>query len=344
MTSSVRRLALRAGFSVALCLVAAEIAARAFWSVSGVPLLHPGLVLYAFYPELRAVDTARPGHGDGRFDVLMLGESVLHRDWGAIEQALAEQLAFDGHHDLRMFNLAKPAQNSRDSLLKYAALADARFDLVIVYDGINETRANNAPPDIFRDDYSHYFWYETVNAMAPYHKTASFALPYTLRFLTIRARQLVANRRYIAMERVRNDWAQYGRDIRSAAAFRTNMRTIVETAARRGDRMLLMTVATYKPGDYSLDAFKAKQLSYGLHLTAFEIWGRPDNVLAAVAAHNAIVRDLAATHPEALFVDQAKLMAGTARFFNDPCHLTVAGSLQFVANMRGALLNGAKPN
>ena len=65
---------------------------------------------------------------------------------------------------------------SRDSWLKYAALGEARFELVVFYDGIVERlrgtqdqgeimkkkkdetkrRANNAPPDIFREDYAHY--------------------------------------------------------------------------------------------------------------------------------------------------------------------------------------------
>ena len=98
-----------------------------------------------------------------------------------------------------------------------------------------------------------------------------------------------------------------------------------------------MTFATYVPANYSLDAFNAKRLDYDLHLTPVEIWGSQGSVLAAVATHNEITRRLAAENPNVLFVDQAKLMATGGRYFNDVCHLTVAGSLQFVNNMHDAL-------
>ena len=64
-----------------------------------------------------------------------------------MEMELREQLAYLGQRNVRIFNLAMPAHTSRDSWLKYAALRDARFDLVIFYHGINEARVNNAPPE-----------------------------------------------------------------------------------------------------------------------------------------------------------------------------------------------------
>jgi hypothetical protein len=39
-----------------------------------------------------------------------------------------------------------------------------------------------------------------------------------------------------------------------------------------------------------------------------------------------------------LFVDQARLMTGSARYFNDACHFTVAGSSKFVENLLPVLL------
>ena len=89
-----------------------------------------------------------------------------------------------------------PGHASRDSWLKYSALGAARFDLVLFYQGINDARANNAPPEVFREDYAHYAWYETVNALASYHRTSWFALPYTLDMLRIRMRQILTKDRY----------------------------------------------------------------------------------------------------------------------------------------------------
>jgi len=322
-----------------VCLAAAEVGARAFWRLSyGVPFRDPGRILYARYPELRSVDTQRPAHSDKFYDILLLGESVLHKNWGEVEQALREQLAAGGHRKVRVFNLARAAHTSRDSALKYAALGDARFEMVIVYHGINETRVNNAPADVFRDDYSHFSWYEVVNTLAPYHGTTSFALPYTLRYLAVSMRQALMANRYAPTHKPNEEWLRYGGDARSAVSFNHNLSAILDLAATRGDRAMLMTFATYVPDDYSFEAFKQKRLDYGLHLSPIEQWGRREHVLAAVAAHNQVVRNMLAEHDGLLFVDQAALMTASARYFNDPCHLTVDGSSKFVEHLLAVLL------
>jgi hypothetical protein len=252
------------------------VTARTFWRLRhGVPFGNPGRILYAYYPELRRIDKERPTRSDEFYDILLLGASTLHKNWGEVEQNLLEQLAYKGHRNVRIFNLAMRAHTSRDSWLKYAALGEARFELVVFYDGINEARANNAPPDIFREDYAHYAWYKIVNTLAPYHGTASFALPYTLRYLAICMQYALTKDRYVPIHSPRKDWVQYGRDPRSAVSFKHNLGAILDLASRRGDRVLLMTFATYIPKDYSLEGFKAKRLDYGLHLAPLELWGTP---------------------------------------------------------------------
>jgi hypothetical protein len=317
-----------------LCLVFLEVGARAFWSLRhDVPFRHPDRILYAFYPELRKVDQELPTHEDPFYDVLLLSGSVLHPAFGPIEQDLQEQLAREEHRKVRIFNLAVPAHTSRDSRLKYAALGKARFELVVIYHGINEARANSVPPDVFRDDYGHYAWYELINALAPYHGKASFALPYTLRYLALKVRQDLAKDRYIPTHTPREDWVHYGRVPRSARPFKENLSAILDLAAERDDRAMLMTFATYAPEGDSLDAFVQKQAARGLHAMPIGIWGSRENVLNTIAVHNGIVRDLVARHENVLFVDQARLMAGSPRYFTDVCHFTVTGAEHFVQNM-----------
>jgi hypothetical protein len=326
-------------FSALLSVVSAEVGARAFWRLrSGVPFRDPSRILYAYYPELQRIDTERPAHDDKFYDILFLGASTLHKNYGQVEQALLEQLAYNGHPNVRIFNLAMPAHTSRDSWLQYAALGAARFELVVFYHGINEARVNNAPPEIFREDYAHYSWYKTVNTLAPYHGTASFALPYTLRYLAVGMQYALTKDCYVPTHSPPKDWVHYGREPRSAVSFKHNLSAILDLAAQRGDRMLLMTFATYVPEDYSLEAFTAKRLDYGLSLTPLELWGAPEYVLETVAVHNEIVRSLAAQHEGVLFVDQARLMLGDHHYFNDPCHFTVAGSSKFVENLLASLL------
>jgi hypothetical protein len=332
---------------------AAEVTARVYWRLCcGIPLLKPDQILYAFYPELRSsgdlpeiltsVPQKPPAHGDGFYDILFLGGSVLHGKWGSAEMELREQLAYHGHRNIRIFNLAMPAHTSRDSWLKYAALSAARFDLVILYHGINEARVNNAPPEIFREDYGHYSWYDAVNTLAPYHGTALFAFPYTLRYLAINAWHSLMKDHYVSTYVVRKDWIQYGRESRSAVSFQRNLSAILDLAAQRGDPVLLMTFATYVPENYSREAFNKKQLDYVLHRAPIEWWGRPEHILATVAVHNEIVRRMAAQLKNVLFVDQARLMDGSARYFNDPAHLTLLGSHKFVENVVSVLLSNGE--
>ena len=330
-----------------ISVVCAELTARAYWRLRHrVPVRDPARILYAFYPELRRIDALRPTRDDEFFDILFLGGSALNSDWvpdldsawGQIGQQLREQLAYKGQRKVRIFNLAMPGHTSRDSWLKYATLAEARFDLVLVYHGINEARANNAPPQIFRPDYAHYSWYRVVNALASYHGRAAFALPYTLRYIAIGVQHALTKGRYVPTHSPREDWVRYGDVPRSAQSFRHNLSAVLDTAARRDDRVLLMTFATYVPDNYSRDAFLQKRLDYGLHLAPIELWGVREHVLATVAVHNEIVRKLATEHANVWFVDQARLMAGVPGYFNDPCHLTVLGSARFVENLLAIVL------
>ncbi len=80
-----------------------------------------------------------------------------------------------------------------------------------------------------------------------------------------------------------------------------------------------------------------KALDYRQHRLPIEVWGRRDQVLAALAAHNDVVRRVAAEHPDVLLVDQAQLLEGSARNFDDPVHLTAEGSAELVRHMVEAI-------
>ena len=325
--------ALRSLAFVVVCLASLEVAARLFWWTRGVPVTHPSRVLQAFYPQLIEIDRRKPKWASARQHVLLLGGSTLHPRWGTVQAELREQFAFAGMRDVRFFNLAAPGLTSRDSRLAYEAIGDEHFDLILVYDGMNEARANNVPPELFRDDYGHYGWYETVNAMAPHHGRAWFALPYSVEYLGVQLRQLLHPSRYVPRNSPRADWLRYGDTVRSVKPLEANLRAILARAAGRGEPVLLMTFATWVPENYTVERFEAGELGYGLHETPLELWGDPRAVQRAVAAHNAVVTELARENPEIGFVDQARLLAGQPRWFNDPCHLTLSGAHRFVHNL-----------
>ncbi len=320
-------------------MLSLELTARLFWRLRGVPVTRPERALQAFYPGLGQIDARGERWNAAPTRLLLLGGSTLHPRWGTVQPELREQLAFAGVPDVRIFNLAAPGLTSRDSRLAYEAIGEERFDLVVVYDGFNESRANNAPPELFRDDYAHYGWYEIVNTLAHHHGRARLALPYTLQYLGLQVRHALFPQRYVPRNQPRPEWLAHGATVRTTTPLEANLRAILDRAARRGEPVLLMTFATRVPEGYSREASEAGRLGYGLHLTPLELWGKPAHVQAAVAAHNEVIRALAAASPHVGFVDQARLLGADGRAFNDPCHLSLQGARRFVANLLPAALD-----
>ncbi len=338
-----RRRIARAAVLALAWLAALEIGARAYWWIEYHVLpVRPSHLLLAFYPELRH---GMRSHGDDpRFDVLLLGGSVLNYTRDALQDRLSA--AIDAPVLVR--NTAWPSHASRDSLLKYRWLENERYDLVIFYHAINELRANNAPPELFRDDYSHYSWYRNVNALAERGLRPSFVLPFTLDRLRLAAAERFGRVELVPTHQPRPEWLAFGAEVKTAAPFRANLEAIAELARRRGDPLLVMTFASYIPENYSEEAFREGRLDYTPteHTHPIEIWGRPAHIAAGLRVHNAAIREVVAGAPDLLFVDQEREIPAEGAYFGDVCHLSEAGVERFVANLLPVALgvrNGTQP-
>lgn len=315
-----------------------EAGSRALWAIRwGVPFLHPSQAALAFYPEIGPLVAAPPRHDDAAFDVLLLGGSTLNVNFSPIGQLLAERLTLESGRRVQVHNLAMPGHTTLDSLYKYRQLASARFELVVVYHGINELRANNAPPESFRDDYSHYGWYELVRDVVDQGRLQPFSSPYTVRFVFRRVLARLGLRSYVPVERPRPDWIAYGRDVRSRKPFRSNLEAIAALARSREERLMLATYAHHIPPDYSEEKFAARALDYVLYGSPIALWGDVENIRSGLAEHNAVVRAIVASDPHLEFIDIAAAIPDDGAYYDDVCHLTVAGSERFVE----ALLPGA---
>jgi hypothetical protein len=331
LPASPARRALFLGLYLLFCLGLLALAQSLYWRIrAGVPLGQKPDVWDHFYPELRSggLREARLEPGDGSFDLLLLGGSVLERYWGSIEQRLAERLEGQLPGRFRLFNLARSAFTSRDSLLLYRQLEGKHFDLVVVYDGINDARMNCCPPQAFRDDYTHCNWYKSIEARA---RAGTVTLP-----------QIVADQ--VAMVSEAIDWGapdgalrEYAAEPQSDRALRANHAELLALARRRGDTLLLLTFACHLPQDYSRERFEAGQLDYAYlpdgRSCGAELWGKPEYVRRAVDLQNAQIRLLAEQNPRALFFDQDRALPKGATWFVDPCHLTDEGCRRFAENV-----------
>ena len=257
--------------------------------------------------------------GDDRFDVLLLGASVLEQMTKPLEAALKRQCG----ENVRIFNLSKSAHTTRDSALKFSRLKDRRFDLIVIYHGINDSRMNCVPQTDYRDDYTHCAWY------------ASFHQRLEAGAISLTGISVGMNRGKIGLGPPDADDRRYGRLIKTEAAFRSNIESILRAAKTKRTPVVLMTFATYAAPNYSEKRFRANSLDYGAGRFKLptEVWGEPDAVVATVKAHNGVIRSLAGTDDNMLFVDQAALLPRNGTVFSDICHLTKDGCRRFVTNL-----------
>jgi hypothetical protein len=308
-----------------------EVAARTYWwRTRGVPFAHPELAWKSFVEEWdrSGVEAVAPHHGDASFDVLLLGGSTLTDQYGTIPQELTRALQGRLPWPVRLVNLAAAGRVSFDSRLKYGWLEDRRFDLVIVYDGINDTPMNWVPPGPLPLDGSNVPRLRQLQFLRGCAEMRYLALPATMGYVGQRVAE-----KWRLYTHPRKEWAAYGADVRTPELFRANLEAIAAAARRRGDPLVLQTFANHIPPNYTDAAFAAKALSYDQHWSPVSIWGEPANVIAAVDAHNAVARAVAAEHPEVTFVDQRALIPGGKTHFNDCCHMTPAGCRLWVENL-----------
>ncbi len=319
---------------VCYLLVLAEVGSRSYWTVKyGVPFFRTDMMWYRFYPELRdtGVTTAKLDRDDATIDILLLGGSVLNPAFGSIAEVIESRFGDITTKPIRVFNLAVPAQTSRDSLLKYRQLQNQHFDLVVVYHGINEVRMNNCPPQIFRDDYTHSAWYDRIERIEHHPELTYFSLPYTLdRFCLLLGKK---SQNYIPIHRPNDQWTSHGSEVKTASTIRENLEAILQLAQSKDEPIAIMTFAHYVAAGYSEQKFLARKLDYGNGGSPIELWGQPPNVVRTLTAHNTVIRDLAKSYPQAIFVDQEARIPKNGTHFSDVCHLGERGCQRFVENL-----------
>jgi hypothetical protein len=265
---------------------------------------------------------ARLAPDDGYYDVLLLGGSVLEQAVPALEQSLRRDL----EERCRLFNLARAAHTSRDSYFKQQRLSAKQFDLVIYYDGINDARMNCCPDDVYRDDYRHFSWYDSLETrLAAGTMSVSDILRSRL------------DRGCLTFDIA--EGREFSNRVKTAKAYRQNLESIAETVNSSNGRLLLMTFAYDLPENYSHEAFRAHQLGYGpgQYELGVDVWGTPQGVRAAIAAHNGVMREIARQHKSVIFIDEEKQMPKSGIYFSDCCHLTDQGIAKFTEHTMRAV-------
>ncbi|MGE0606773.1 MAG: hypothetical protein AB7O62_06570 [Pirellulales bacterium] len=336
---NVRRRWLKRLAFVAYLLVLCEVAVRGYWTIRhGVPFFDMRQIFVGrFYPELResGVLTANVSREDETLDVLILGGSVVTPAFGNIGDLLQQQLPAAAGRPVRVYKCANLALNSLDSVWKYERLRDQRFDLVLVYESINEARLNNCPPEFFRDDYEHMSWYRRVAALDRHPELPYFVLPYSLEYLAVGLFDHPAIGWYLPRHfPAHSEWPrQHGAEVKTAGSYQRNLERIIALACQRGATVCLPQYAYHIPDDATLERYQREQLGHWANGRMIEGWGTAEGVTASIDAHNAIIRELVAAHPHVVSVDMNGLLPHDGTVFNDPCHLSARGCELFVEHL-----------
>jgi tetratricopeptide (TPR) repeat protein len=319
-----KKLAVRLLLALCVFTICGEICSRCFWRLQGLSFFgcHKQIHLL-FYPELKHIEALSIPQDDEYYDILLLGGSVLHEDFSSVDRLLGIRLENEKGKKVRIHNVAFRAHSSLDSYYKYRHLRDKQFDFVIVYQGINEVRANNCPPSLFREDYSHYSWYSAINLYEKPSGSRLLVFPYTLTLTWIRTLEWLGLTKYVPTNEPNMDWINYGSTIRTREPFKRNLIAILELAQAKREPIVLMSFSYYIPEEYP---------NVADWWMPVELWGKPEYVAKGIAVHNAVIEELAQSYVHVMFVDQNKLIPKERKYFRDTCHFTDQGSECFVDN------------
>ncbi|MFN4145731.1 MAG: hypothetical protein ACK4GN_07910 [Runella sp.] len=324
-----RRTFLFGSISILLLVVVLELMARTALALLGYPFWQPSKM---FYPEVEVIKKQEISPTDGYFDILLLGGSAISMDFGFhINKSLDSLLNPKGTAPkVRLHNAAIPAHTSLDNLLKYQKLAEKRFDLVVFYEAINENRANNIPPQYFREDYQHIVWYNDLALIEKHPEVNWTVLPFVVHKSIKLITDKINGEKNVAFKHINPTYIMYGGEIKTAKPYRNNIEQLIKETKARHENLLLVTYALYVPpsvrgnGGYTdYRDFAGCQFPSPLHL-----WGDPVNVEKGVKQHNQTLRQLA-TQYEVPLMDMDSLFPRRKEFYCDLCHLTEEGSREY---------------
>lgn len=277
----------------------------------------------------------------GTLRVLLLGSSTLfNRHLGErLQQTLQQRTA----QRVEVLDAGLRSHTSRADVLKWQLLAHYQWDVVVVYNGINDLWANHVLPEDFQPDYSHLDpWYRRNEALD--HSALARRI-YNGGWHLLRALNrssggaLFPDYQFVFPRKPYINAAAFA----SLNSYRENLDTLVHAVQASGAQPLLLTFAWHLPDHYTRQAFIDHQLDYHNPERYDERdvfnWGPPDYVREGLTKQNAIVRDVAAKERVRL-LDMDAAMSHQPAWFGDVCHFSEAGVDAFNTRLADAVLQG----
>jgi hypothetical protein len=344
MTNNTNRQGLFFVILAVLMLFICEFAFRlTLWSAKDIPFLRPDLAIKEhFFKELKPLQSAHINAQNDSIDILILGGSVVADEWRSkVARNLRDSLIQALHSSkIRYFNLANLGHNTVDNLYKYRELTDKRFDLVIYYEGINETRFNNIPADKFRSDYTHVRWYHDIALIREHSEMRYTVIPFTVHLLKNYLSTLLGQR-YFINDAPDPKYYSEGSAIKTAPFYKNNLAQIIAIAQKRKEPFLMVNFTYYIPERWRKSSFRENEWDFApCDLSSpIKTWGSPLNVEKGILVHRSMMKQLAASTKGIYYFDMNDVMPKEGTYFCDICHFTDAGSKVFAHHLAGYILD-----
>ncbi|AYQ30843.1 hypothetical protein [Runella sp. SP2] len=341
--NSARQKGLFALITIVLIGLFCELAFRLTLKISKeIPFVRPDLAVEEhFYKELKLVQNSTISADNDSLDILVLGGSVVADEWRSkvaryLQDSLRKGL---NTSKVRYFNLANLGHTTSDNLYKYKSLKNKHFDLVIYYEGINETRFNNVPASLFRSDYTHVRWYHDIALIKQHPEMRYTVIPFMVHLFLNYASTLVG-KRYFINDAPDERFYSEAFDVKTAPVYQKNLTQIVATAQARKEPLLLVNFTYYIPEKWRKSNFKDQEWDYaGCDLSSpIRTWGTPLAVEKGILAHRAMMQQVANAHKGVHYMDMMPLLPREGRNFCDICHLTDDGCRIFSNNVASYVL------
>jgi hypothetical protein len=282
------------------------------------------LLTEVIYPEVGHVKSNyKPGKK--HFNILLLGGSVINNRWSNLENTLRENVQVYTNSQVNVYNLSMPGHNSLDNLMKYEILRGLKFDAVVYYESINETRVNNIDSSYFKKDYSHISWYRNIYLINKHPELKFTVIPFFIEYVVDRIKLKINKDKYI-FELLTN-LKEFDKisPLKSVKSFKINLAEINNVAKSKEEPLLLCTYAYYVPEGKKLTGGQKDKEFYSPCLLSTPItnWGNADNTIKSLKLQNDAIYSLVKEHPNIILYDFNKVLDINRTYF---CDMTPLGN------------------
>jgi hypothetical protein len=260
--------------------------------------------------------------------ILILSSSALTDGWGGFAEVLNQRLNKKSNY-WDVYNASGVGFSSLDNLNTYNMLTDLQFDIILYYNGINDSRLNNCPPEVFKHNYEHIAWNSEVSAILRHKNINISTIPFFLDFSFQKVKQALCKDCFIADNyHDQEDWQEYGSNFKSLKSFQNNTLKIIEAKSNQ-TTLILVSFATYVPKNYSFESFVNRDLDYNYHSNSreVEIWGKASNVINFMDSLNNTAKSLGNPSKKVVYLDIQKEVV-LNKNFADICHYSDLGIMK----------------